>query len=694
MSRGAPLRAAIRRLTEAIQSLTPARDVQQMVVEEARRLTTASRAALCLFGEERDMLDFVAVAGENAEEIVGLRVKVADSLSEPVIQSGQALLLDRRNAFETGDLFAPNDADNATTKPAPRWATTDAPAAPRSAVVVPVVREGRTIGTLSALNKVDSNSGLSPFPAFDQDDIDVLTLLADLVVLAQKMEATARNEYEQRRELSVLYQATQTVSGSLSVQKVMEEVLEAVCAHLEHHAAVFFLLNDDRTHLYIAAERGLAPEESDIQLSVETGIHAQVLNSGTPMLLTDTDTREDYVDMSERTHSLSVMYAPVRSREEKYGLLIVTSLQRNVYHPEDLKLLSAVALQAGIAIENAWLYEDAQRQAEEANALYELSQHVNETLHVEQVLDFVADSTLELLKADKFAMLLQDPHTGRLLPQITRNLDPLLAFGDKGHAVGEGIGGWVYEWQTPQAVADVLADRRNQSAPLHQAGVASTLCVPMHVGDNVIGVVHAMSEHRRLFTVAEMGLLYTIANQSAVAVANALLYERAKEQSQEMKTYFRRVANAIGKALTESNLPQILANISLELMRGDRCTLYQVDVDTLKLTAASQCRPNAMPDTTLAVGTGLAGWVAKRGQTLLLSELPQDSRSEAHSWLKKDNLASYLGVPIKLGRQTVGVLEIYTNEPRWFNKEEADLLSSFIRRVRVAEQLASSANQT
>ncbi len=693
MSRGAPLRAAIRRLTEAIQSLTPARDVAQMVVEEARRLASASRAGLCLFAEERDMLDYVAVAGENAQEIVGLRIKVADSLSEPVIKTGHPLLHDRRTALETGDLFAPTDEENSARKSAPRWTSSEALSGPRSAVVVPVFSAGRIIGTLSALNKVDSASGLSPFPAFDQDDIDQLSLLAEFVSLAQKVEATSRMAYEQGRELTVLYQATQTVSSSLSVQKVMDEVLEAICAHLEHHAAVFFLLNDDRTHLFIAAERGLSREESDIQLSVEEGIHAQALNSGRARLIADTETYDEYVDISERTRALSVMYAPIRSREESHGLLIVTSLQRNVYQPEDLKLLSAVALQAGIAMENAWLYEDAQRQAEEANALYELSQRVNETLKVEQVLNFVADSALELLKADKFALLLRDPKTDRLTPQITRNLDPVLAFGETGHAIGEGIGGWVFDWQTPQAVSDVFADRRNESAPIHQAGVASTLCVPMHVGEEVIGVIHVMSDRRRLFTVAEMGLLYTIANQSAVAVANALLFEQTREQSQEMKTYFKRVANAIGKALTESDLPKILADISLELMRGDRCAVYQATSETLTLVASAQCRASAMPDATMQVGSGLAGWVAKRGQSLAIADLTGDARADMHGWIKKEGLTSYLGIPVKLGRHTVGVLEVYTHEPREYSKEEVNLLASFTRRVRVAEQLAPLSNE-
>ncbi|CAA9586077.1 MAG: hypothetical protein AVDCRST_MAG88-3957, partial [uncultured Thermomicrobiales bacterium] len=80
------------------------------------------------------------------------------------------------------------------------------------------------------------------------------------------------------------------------------------------------------------------------------------------------------------------------------------------------------------------------------------------------------------------------------------------------------------EFETPTAVQDVAADHRNASAPLHTEGVVSMTCMPLQVGAATIGVLCAMSSRRRLFTVAEMELLYTIANQAAIAIENARIY--------------------------------------------------------------------------------------------------------------------------------------------------------------------------
>ena len=87
------------------------------------------------------------------------------------------------------------------------------------------------------------------------------------------------------------------------------------------------------------------------------------------------------------------------------------------------------------------------------------------------------------------------------------------------------------------------------------------------------------------------------------------------------------------------------------------------------------------------LGEGLTGWVAKRGQALMVESLSSDVRTRTHTWLSREKLSSYLAVPLKLGRKTVGVLEIFTQEPRAFSMEEIKLLTQFARRARLADRL-------
>lgn len=664
-------RQAIRHLTRAIANRQPAEEILQIIVEEACALTRASSVAIGLRAASGTLLDFVAVTGRNPDEVIGLQIRVDDSLAEAAFRTGQPSLfggVPKEEKRSAGDRI-PQNPTPSTQRLTPA----------STAAVVPIARDGSIIGALFALDKEDG-------APFTEEDVSLLSVLSDYVPLALISEEGRRAEEEQKRELSVLYDTALNISGSLNLQDVMNSVLDAVCQHLQHQVAVLFLLNDEHTHLFIAADRGLTEEEREIQLAADGPVTARVLETGQPLLINDTDTEPDFESLTTESRMRSAMVAPIRSRNDTLGLIIVATLQPNAYTANDLKLLSAVASQAGIAIQNAWLYEDATRRAEEATALYDLSQHVNATLHLDRVFQFVADSVLNLLKVDKFALMLMDRREERLVTQVSRGVDPE-RFGAIRPKAGEGIAGWVYKWMTPTAVADVAADARDHTAPIHPEGVVSTICVPMAVGDDVIGVLLAMSSRRRLFTVAEMELLYTIANQAAVAILNAMLYQDARSKSTAMRRYLHRVARALGSALEAQDVPQLLADLAIEVMRADRCAIYRVDGDVVRLHATSHFRSTSLPDTSVPLGEGLTGWVARRGKSLTVEGLSDDPRARHHAWLSRERIASYLGIPLKAGRKTVGVLEIFTQEPRAFAEDEIQLLTQFVRRARLAERL-------
>ncbi|HLH79279.1 MAG TPA: GAF domain-containing protein [Chthonomonas sp.] len=679
MSRAASQRAAIRRLHAMLAASLPKDTVYQAVVEEACRLTDAAGAALCFLAEDNTLLDYVAAAGEYADQITGLRVRVTDSLAERVLHEGRPVLFDPHQAVQVGDLFEEEG------HPLPATFSPTSLFNARTAALVPVYYNNRIVGVLAALNRQENDTLLAR-PALDEEDIDILETLAGIVSLAQSVADTNYLAREHSRELNVFYDAIRSISSSLNLQEVVDKVLDIACRHMEHHAAALFLLNDEHTHLIIAAERNLSQEESERQLSVENSLVSQVLHQARSFLIADVEEQPDFEDISDPPRALSALIVPIRNGEEVHGLIMLTSLQRHAYNPDDLRLLTALGLHAGIAIENAELYEEALRQATEASALYEFSQQINSTLEIQEILDYVADCVCNLLEVDRLTIRLYDRDKELLIPRLIRHPNPALIENLRLRP-GEGIAGWVFEWQTPQAVVDVAADPRNRLAPIHHLGIASVLCVPMHAQDQTVGVIEAMSSKRRLFTVAEMERLYTIANQSAAAILNATLYQEARAKSHEMRRYFKRVSQAVGTLLEQQDLPLRLADLCVEMLRADRCTIYRLSADRLSLLAASRFRTGVHPEAEMQLGQGLAGWVAKRGQSLIVPLLLEDDRAQSYAWLQRDHMASYLGVPVKVDKQVVGVVEVYSSEPDRFDKEEAKLLTAFLNRTTLGEKL-------
>ena len=698
MSSAAQQRAALRRLTEALAANRPAAEVFQLAVQQVIRLTGAARAAICLLTPGHDMLDYVAVAGADAANIAGLRVRVDDSLAESAVQTGKSVVLDGRNNPTTGSLFPDlSGSDSAVFDPlsaaAPDSAadaasgdSTGSSTRSTTAIVTPLVKDGVIVGALSAMNRTASGQGASVVP-FETEDQDLLELFAEIIALSIKNDENATAARETGKQAATLFEAAQTVASTLNVQEVMESVLNAICANLEHNSAIVFLLNDERSHLFIAAERGLSEPEREVQLAVNAGgAHTACLLNGEPIIVDNLDSESGFEYVAESARALSAMVAPLKSRNETHGVIVVTSLQRSAYQTDDLRLLSAVAVQAGVAIDNAFLFDETQRRAEQANALFELSQRMNATLDVDRALNVVADSVMQLLRSDKVAVLLNDSETGHLVPAVQRNIESDL-FAAYTPVSGSGIPGWVFEWQTPQAIADIAADQRNEAASLLAFGAASALCVPMHYGDDGVGVLLAMSERRRIFTIAEMELLYTIAYQAASAVSNGAMYKQARERSRDVRKYFNRIAQAIGNTLEAKSLPKLLADLANEIMLANRCVVYRVLPDRVEVEASSGFRSGSEPDPSAQIGNGMAGLIARRGRPIQINDLDDDLRASLLPWVRRERLKSYLGVPVRFGQRVVGVVEVYTTDRRTFSREDVRLFGAFVRRARVAEKL-------
>jgi GAF domain-containing protein len=681
---GAPL--ALTALHEILSSLAHDASNDQVfatIAEKALLLTGASSSLLALLEPNREEVTFAAVAGgdESAAELKGARVRVADTVVGNTARTGEPYL-----AF----------------RPEPKGGSPVLASPPlTSAAVVPVFVGGAPSGALAALNK----GGGTPFGGED-----MLALSALSAAVSATLVGSQRRDESQRqsRELSVLYDAVRNVAGHLSVQDVLRAVVRQVRAHIDAAAVVVYLLNDERTHLYVAEDDGLTDAERENMLPADAGLGGAALSAPRPLFLSFAGPDDDALPQAydppfPGRNARSGIAAAVRSGETVHGVVLALSGQApgEAYSLADANLLSALAAQAAVAIENAYLYEDATRRAEEAAALYELSQAVTSTLRLEDVLERVADSVLSLLSVDRFALFLRDRDGERLRLVMGRGLADGAAERLR-PLVGQGIPGWVLEFETPTGVQDVAADHRNASAPLHTEGVASMACMPLQTGNEAIGVLCAMSSRRRQFTIAEMELLYTIANQASVAIENARVYEDVRQKGRELRKYFHRVARALGSAHSPAQVPHLIASLTLEVMGADRCAVYALHAadgfPRLTLAARAGFRladepegsgkdiagaPAAAP---LPVAdTAPAGWAARRARALSIDDLAEENRFDAR-YLRpaRGRAASYLAVPLRSGREVVGVLEVFSRTRRVWQGEDMRLLLTFAAQAAVA----------
>ncbi|MCX7941692.1 MAG: HD domain-containing protein [Dictyoglomaceae bacterium] len=167
----------------------------------------------------------------------------------------------------------------------------------------------------------------------------------------------------------------------------------------------------------------------------------------------------------------------------------------------------------------------------ELNILQEIGFQINSTFRLKDLLNLIMTLSKETLEAEASSLMLLDEKTQELTFEV--------ALGEKGDVIkkfripiGEGIAGWVAKTGEPLIVNNVERDPR--FAKKYDSATSfktkSILCVPLKTQDKIIGVIEVLNKiGNDNFDKNDLNLLQAIANQAAIAIENARLYQDLKE---------------------------------------------------------------------------------------------------------------------------------------------------------------------
>jgi Nif-specific regulatory protein len=161
--------------------------------------------------------------------------------------------------------------------------------------------------------------------------------------------------------------------------------------------------------------------------------------------------------------------------------------------------------------------------------LYEIVKIINSTLNLEDVLNRVLDVCIRRLRAERGMLILIDPITGALRTRVARNIKESMT-GDSRRSPQSVVKEVI---QTGQSVmsADARADHRFvESESVIADNILSILCVPLISKERIAGAIYVdHREARHLFSQKDLSFLEAFADQAAIAIENARLYEELEE---------------------------------------------------------------------------------------------------------------------------------------------------------------------
>jgi PAS domain S-box-containing protein len=274
------------------------------------------------------------------------------------------------------------------------------------ALVILLVLWWPTGGTVAALSLslllIMSHVFTEPSTPLLHDLQRSLTLFAvALLTSALSRQAKgAEQEIRQRsQELSALNVIASTASQSLDLDEILKATLNKVLETIGVEAGGIYLLDQGDNKLVAKVYRGVSPEFVEETMRWDEGLARRGLRWGEPIVVEDISQEPGLTRMAARGEGLrSYVSVPLQSKDEVLGVMDVITRRPRRFAPRDVELLTSVGNQIGVAIENARLYEVAQREiTERKRAEEELKELLKKIERAKQEWESTADSLPDLV---------------------------------------------------------------------------------------------------------------------------------------------------------------------------------------------------------------------------------------------------------------------------------------------------------
>ena len=428
----------------------------------------------------------------------------------------------------------------------------------------------------------------------------------------------------------------------------------------------------------------------------EGGLTSKIIATRQPLLLhTAQEINENgaqaYVTaIEDEEDPQSYMGVPIMVGEKVLGVVDVQSLKPYAFDENNLRLLQTLSANMGIAIENARLFDETQRllkETEERNAELAIINSVQEALAVkldmQGIYEAVGDKIREIFNADTTFIAFHDMENDRIVAPyyIDKGIRPSIT----SRPYGKGLNEVIIESGKP-----LLLNTYDETAKAGAFNIASPdsdkdlnqsfLGIPIFRNGKAIGAAAVQSYRQFAYDQNDQRLLATLTNSMGVALENAQLFDETQRLLKETEQRaaelgaISTVTQALVAETEMDNMIQLIGSQTRDIFNADIAYLAMLNPQTQVIEFPYQYGDIFL---TLKLGEGLTSRIIMKGQPLLFNRnLDKESTDLGISRIGR-RAKSYLGVPIKAGKDTIGVISVQsTQQEGVFNQDSLRLLTT------------------
>jgi GAF domain-containing protein len=455
--------------------------------------------------------------------------------------------------------------------------------------------------------------------------------------------------FDDKQMFAAFREACRTIHSSTDPDPIARRAAETVCHLMEGRGAAIRLLDPASGKLTLSAAFGLSedylqkgPVLADESLPDVAGAAPVVIGD------VETDDRVQYRREALAEGIRSIAGVPMIVGNSAVGALRVYSGHLREFGPDEIALLEALAEQIALALRKGFYLR----------ALREMSRAIRSRSEARDVLTLICDQARRIFNAKGAAVRIVSRESGDLILSGASGLSE--SYLRKGpvlpdQSLAEVMSGG------PVFIADVAVDPRVQYP--HDAiaeGVASIAGVPLFVGGRTVGALRIYFADKRRFSDEEQELLEALAEQASLALREDVHIQDLQE-----------ITQAVRRRMAVKDTLNLICHKASETMGALGASIRIRDKDSGELKLSTSC---GLSKEYLGKGPVLSDQSVGEihaGRPVIISDVLSDSRVQHPEAAQKEGIRGIIGVPLRVGENTVGSVRVYL--PMFWQPDAGDL---------------------
>jgi len=510
---------------------------------------------------------------------------------------------------------------------------------------------------------------------FNEDELNVLELLADQAAIAVENARLYKEEQRHVEELTALHNIDLAITSTLSLDEVLERIYEQL-SRLMDITTFYIGLYDEKTdqlRISLTVDQGKHLDPLTLDLQERGGFAGWVVRNKEPLWVENWEREQEDLPVkgiARGTPTQSLMVLPLLIRDKPIGVISAQTYEPYSFDEDDRRLFSGISNQVAIAVENARLFEEVNRRLKEMRSLQRIIMAASSTLDFDQVLARTVETLRDTLGVERltFALPSEDESTMVVHPS-TAGL-PSAAEGSWHLPMDESIVGRAYR----SGEALLFTDISDVSSSLNGAPATRTeMAVPVWDGDEVVAVLNAESPLPKDFDEDDLSLFSAVAAQLGVALKNARLFEQTRRRLTET----RLLQEVMQVGAISLDFDKVLERTveALHHMLGIEYLSFALPVEDGTALKLHPSQIGYAPETVhlrIPVHQSIAGRAYTTGEAQMIG----DVRKSPVYFEGAPVVLSELNVPVKVAGRVIAVLNAESRTTDAFDEDDMRLFQA------------------